>query len=342
MIWKYTAAWLQPEIRESVLCSSLRDLSELLQKHYGQKVIVLIDEYDVPLAKATENGYYEQMVFLIRNMFEQVLKTNEHLYFAVLTGCLRVSKESIFTGLNNPNVFSITDEDCDSCFGFTDKEVRKMLAYYDLEEKYDAVHEWYDGYRFGEADVYCPWDVINYVNKLQKNRNLAPQDYWSNTSSNDVVRHFIEKVGDGLAKGEIEALVAGESVIKEINENLTYHSLYDSIENIWSILFSTGYLTQRGNIDGKYYHLAIPNMEIRNIIKNQIMTMFRETVAEDGKMLDAFCHALESGKADEVENLFTKYLEKTISIRDTFVRKPTKENFYHGILLGILGFKKEM
>lgn len=324
---------------DAVLMGSLKTLSMLLEKHFGEKVIILIDEYDVPLSKANERQYYDEMILLIRNMFEQVLKTNDSLYFAVLTGCLRVSKESIFTGLNNPSVFSITDEDCDSYFGFTDEEVRKMLTYYNLEDKYDLIREWYDGYRFGDTDVYCPWDVINYVNKLQTRKNLSPQDYWSNTSSNDIVRHFIERIGNGLTKSEIEALVAGETVEKEIHEDLTYNRLYDTTDNIWSVLFTTGYLTQRGTSDGRTYQLAIPNMEIRNIFKNQIMAMFRENVEQDGKTLNAFCQALQAGDSIEVERLFSEYLGKTISIRDTFVRKPTKENFYHGILLGILGYK---
>ena len=282
---------------DAVLMGGLKTLSVLLEKHYGEKVIVLIDEYDVPLAKANEQGYYDEMVLLLRNMLEQVLKTNDSLYFAVLTGCLRVSKESIFTGLNNMAVFSVTDEDCDTYFGFTDDEIQEMLSYYGLEDKYDLIREWYDGYHFGAADVYCPWDVINYISKLLVNRNRPPQDYWSNTSSNDVVRHFVEKTGSGVTKSEIEMLVAGETVSKEIYEDLTYNRLYDSVEHIWSVLFMTGYLTQRGTQDGRIYQLTIPNMEIRNIFKNQIMAMFRETVGEDGGMLRAFCGALERGDA---------------------------------------------
>ena len=324
---------------DSVLTGSLRTLSELLEKYYGRKVILLIDEYDVPLAKANEQNYYDEMVLLIRSLFGQALKTNGSLHFAVLTGCLRVSKESIFTGLNNTKVFSITDEACDSYFGFTDEEVKDMLAYYELTDKYEIMKEWYDGYRFGEADVYCPWDVVSYVDKLLTRRSLPPQDYWSNTSGNDIVRHFIEKLGDGLTRGELEALVAGESVSKEIYEDLTYNQLYDSIDHIWSVLFATGYLTRRGTGHGNSIELAIPNREIRNLFTRQIMTLFKEDVEKDGGTLRAFCSALEAGDAPEVERLFTAYLNRTVSIRDTFVRKPTKENFYHGILLGILGFK---
>ena len=333
-----TESFIMPD---SVLMGSLKILSTLLQKHYGERVIVLIDEYDVPLAKANEQNYYEKMIILMRNMLEQVLKTNDSLYFAILTGCLRVSKESIFTGLNNTNIFSIIDEDCDSYFGFTDYEVRKLLEYYELSDKYDVMKAWYNGYRFGDSDVYCPWDVVSYVNKLRKKRTLSPQDYWSNTSGNDIVRYFIEKVDKGLAKSEIEALVAGEIVTKDIHMDLTYDHIYDSIDNIWSVLFTTGYLTQRGNLDGKCYQLAIPNMEIRNIFTEQIMTMFKENTKRDGEKLQEFCDALEAGKAVEVERLFDEYLKRTISIRDTFVRKPTKENFYHGIMLGILGFKTD-
>ena len=324
---------------DAVLMGSLKTLCTLLYKHYGKKVIVLIDEYDVPLAKANEQGYYDQMILLIRNMFEQALKTNDSLYFAVLTGCLRVSKESSFTGLNNLTVFSITDVDCDSYFGFTDPEVQEMLAYYDLTEKYDSIKEWYDGYRFGDTDVYCPWDVVSYVSKLLTNPKLPPQDYWSNTSGNDVVQHFIEQLDHGLTRGEIEALVAGETVTKEIRTDLTYHTLYRSMENIWSVLFTTGYLTCRGEADGRRYELAIPNREIRRIFTDQIMELFREDTQKDGERLRLFCEALQAGDAAEVERIFTAYLRDTISIRDTFVRRPTKENFYHGILLGILGFK---
>lgn len=331
-----TESFIMPD---SVLMGSLKTLSTLLQKHYGERVIILIDEYDVPLAKANEQNYYEQMVILIRNMLEQALKTNDSLYFSILTGCLRVSKESIFTGLNNTNTFSIIDEDCDSYFGFTDYEVRELLEYYELSDKYDIMKAWYDGYRFGDSDVYCPWDVISYINKLRRKRTLPPQDYWSNTSGNDVVRYFIEKVDKGLAKSEIEALVAGETVTKDIHMDLTYDHIYDSIDNIWSVLFTTGYLTKRGNSDGKRYQLAIPNMEIRNIFTEQIMAMFKEDTGQDGEKLQAFCEALETGNVAEVEHLFEEYLKQTVSIRDTFARKPTKENFYHGIMLGILGFK---
>lgn len=332
---------MEKDMTDETLMFSLREFSELLYKHYGKKVIILIDEYDVPLAKANEQGYYDEMIFLIRNMFEQALKTNEYLYFAVLTGCLRVAKESIFTGLKNLKVLSVTSVRFDEYFGFTDDEVQEMLTYYGLSEKYQTVKDWYDGYRFGSVEVYCPWDVINYCDDLLDNPEAEPKNYWSNTSSNDVVRHFIGTLDAGGTKREMEALIAGEPVTKEIHEELTYNNLYDSMENIWSVLFMTGYLTYRGNPSGGSYPFVIPNMEIRNIYRDQIMEMFVKNVAGDGTYFRSFCDALKSGDAPEVEKLFSGYLQRTVSIRDTFVRKPTKENFYHGILLGILGYKTD-
>ena len=327
------------DVSEGMLCSSLRVFSELLQKHHGRKVVLLIDEYDVPLAKAFEQGYYDQMIVLIRNMFEQGLKTNGNLFMAVLTGCMRVSKESIFTGLNNLRVLSIADVRFDEYFGFTDKEVREMLAYYDKLAYYETVREWYDGYRFGAVDVYCPWDVINYCDLLRSNPKAQPQNYWCNTSSNDAVRHFIEMADVGATKMEIEKLVAGEEITKEIRQELTYQDMYSTIENLWSLLFTTGYLTQRGEPDGRRFHLVIPNKEIREIFEMQIVDLFKEHVKKDGETLDRFCEALKNGETESVQRQFQAYLRKTISIRDTFVKKNMKENFYHGILLGILGFK---
>ena len=327
------------DVSEGMLCSSLRVFSELLQKHHGRKVVLLIDEYDVPLAKAFEQGYYDQMIVLIRNMFEQGLKTNGNLFMAVLTGCMRVSKESIFTGLNNLRVLSIADVRFDEYFGFTDKEVREMLAYYDKSLYYETVREWYDGYRFGAVDVYCPWDVINYCDLLRSNPKAQPQNYWCNTSSNDAVRRFIEMADVGATKMEIEKLVAGEEITKEIRQELTYQDMYSTIENLWSLLFTTGYLTQRGEPEGRQFHLAIPNKEIREIFEMQIVDLFKEHVKKDGETLDRFCEALKNGETESVQRQFQAYLRKTISIRDTFVKKNMKENFYHGILLGILGFK---
>ena len=324
---------------DSVLMGSLKTLSSLLEKHYEKKVILLIDEYDVPLSKANEQGYYNEMVFLMRNLLQQVLKTNSSLYFAVLTGCLRVAKESIFTGLNNLKIYSITDVRFDEYFGFTDSEVKEMLAYYGQEAKGQTVREWYDGYHFGTLDVYCPWDVISYCDDLIDDKDAAPKNYWINTSGNDVVRHFIEKMGNGVMKGEMEALIDGKEVEKEIHEDLTYHEIYDSVNHLWSMLFMTGYLTRQEPADGDRYKLVIPNLEIRSIFIRQIMAMFKKEVAKDGKLLESFCNALEQGNAAEVEKLFSSYLKKSISIRDTFVQKTLKENFYHGILLGILGYK---
>ena len=330
------------EMTNDSLVYSIRELTELLEKHYGRKVIVLIDEYDVPLAKANENGYYDEMVLLIRNLFENALKTNSSLKFAVLTGCLRIAKESIFTGLNNFKDYSITDKSFDETFGFTDAEVRELLRYYGQEKYYETVKEWYDGYRFGNVDVYCPWDVINFCSDHLADPGLEPKNYWANTSGNSVISHFIDSVGkpQKLTRMELEQLVNGGIVQKEINSELTYKELYSSIDNLWSTLFMTGYLTQRGEPSGNRYNLVIPNREIRNIITNHILKMFKENVKDDGKTVSDLCDALLNQNPEKVELIFTEYMKKTISIRDTFARKPTKENFYHGLLLGILGFKE--
>lgn len=330
------------EMTNDSLVYSIRELTELLEKHYGSKVIVLIDEYDVPLAKANENGYYDEMVLLIRNLFENALKTNSRLKFAVLTGCLRIAKESIFTGLNNFKVYSITDKSFDETFGFTDAEVKELLRYYGQEKYYETVKEWYDGYRFGNVDVYCPWDVINFCSDHLADPGLEPKNYWANTSGNSVISHFIDSVGkpQKLTRMELEQLVNGGIVQKEINSELTYKELYSSIDNLWSTLFMTGYLTQRGEPSGNRYNLVIPNREIRNIITNHILKMFKENVKDDGKTVSDLCDALLNQNPEKVELIFTEYMKKTISIRDTFAQKPTKENFYHGLLLGILGFKE--
>ena len=385
---------LLPDMKESVLCSSLRILSELLEKHHGQKVILLIDEYDVPLAKAFELGYYNSMTLLIRNLFENALKTNDSLKFAVLTGCMRISKESIFTGLNNLKVLSVADVQFDEYFGFTDSDVKNILEYYELSEHYDEIKMWYDGYRFGNVEVYCPWDVINYCDELRINNMAQPQNYWSNTraclknhsrnlhaplcgifhpnsvavarygalirakyttncdahlaeslfqtrsSSNEAVKRFIQETDKGTVRKEIEKLIAGETIVKEIHQELTYQDMYASIENLWSVLFTTGYLTQTGRKDANTFMLTIPNMEIRNIFLTQIMEYFKKTVSENGEALEKFCNALKDGNSEVVEQSLNNYLKRTISIRDTFVKKQMKENFYHGILLGILGFQQ--
>lgn len=331
---------LKRDMDEAEFYVSLRELSRLLAKHFDKKVIILIDEYDVPLAKAYENGYYDQMIFMMRNFLEQALKTNRNLQFAVLTGCMRISRESIFTGLNNFQVLSISDVGFDEYFGFTDNEVRQLLCYYRQEQSYGSIREWYDGYRFGNVDVYCPWDVLNHCQKLLADPSVPPQNYWINTSSNDVVRRFIEKSDSGMTRQEIEALIAGEEIEKEICQELTYQDMYANIENIWSVLFMTGYLTYHGKPENNRFCLAIPNLEIRNIFTTQIMDYFQKNVQADGKTLKSFCDALEQGDAETVEEILQQYLKKTISIRDTFVQKQMKENFYHGILLGILGIKE--
>ena len=325
---------------ENVLVSGLLTLSALLHKHYGKKVILLIDEYDVPLDKAFQYGYYEEMVSLIRNLLGNALKTNTSLYFAVLTGCRRISRESIFTGLNNLKVMSITNVQFDEYFGFTDSEVKEMLNSYGLADHFDSVKAWYDGYRFGKVDVYCPWDVISYCDNLRADPDARPEDYWSNTSGNAIVRRFIDLANE-KTRDEIERLIAGETIVKEIRQELTYGELDSSIENLWSVLFTTGYLTSRGRIDGDKYALAIPNYEIRKLFIQQIREWFRNQTIKDKKTLDKFCKAFPEQDAEQIEELFNDYLWNTISIRDTASRKEQRESFYHGILLGILGCQDE-
>lgn len=321
---------------ESMITASLRNLSMLLFRHYGRQVILLIDEYDVPLDKAFQDGYYDAMVLLMRSMLGNGLKTNPNLYFAVLTGCLRIAKESIFTGLNNFNVLSVTSVQFDEYFGFTDEEVKEMLKYFDLSQHYDTVKEWYDGYLFGKQAVYCPWDVISYCKNLCADSSAMPEDYWSNTSSNSIVRRFIDKSGK-QTKEEIERLIAGEAIVKEIKQELTYNELDKSIDHLWSVLFTTGYLTKRKRVDSRKYELMIPNREIRELFILQIQEWFADTAAADTNKLDELCRAFPEGNAEVIEKLFNDYLWNTISIRDTASAKEWKENFYHGILLGLLG-----
>jgi len=325
---------------QDVLSDSLRLLCGLLQKHYGEKVILLIDEYDVPLAKAQQSGYYDEMTDLIRNLFDHALKSNDSLKFAVLTGCLQISKESIFTGLNNPQVLSITNVQFDEHFGFSETEVRTLLEDYGLSRHFDTIKEWYDGYRFGKAEVYCPWDVINYCADLLADPDAPPSSFWANTSGNDIVREFI-RMAKPQTRREIEQLVAGESIAKKINQKLTYRELYASTDNLWSVLFTTGYLTQRERLADGAYLLAIPNLEIRQIFVEQILEWYQEEVRRDPSALDAFCAAFSKADADAVETYFNAYLSKTISIRDTAARKTKKENFYHGILLGLLSHRED-
>lgn len=337
---------LDEHMENKTLYSSLSLLSEFLKKHYGKKVIILIDEYDVPLAKASKQNYYKKIVLLIRNLFEKALKTNSALEFAVLTGCLpryafgvRVSKESIFTGLNNPKMYTLLDARCDEQFGFTDDEVQEMLAYYDLSEYYDITKEWYDGYKIGRANVYNPWDVINWCDQLLTDTNKVPKSYWTNSSGNEEVQRFIQKMGNGVTKTQIERLISGETVQKKIEEQLTYDAMYDSVENMWSLLYATGYLTQSEAPAGNLVRLTIPNTEVRSIFRDFVLKLFEKKIAQDGVTVSAFCEALKSGNAPEAETLFTALMKNTISVRDTAVRKEFKESFYHGLLLGILGFK---
>ena len=322
------------------IADSLRMLSQLLFLHYDKKVVILIDEYDVPLDKAFQNGYYSEMTSLIRGILGQALNTNDYLQFAVLTGCLRISKESIFTGLNNFKVLSIADARFDEQFGFTDSEVRDILEKYGVSDKISEVKDWYDGYRFGKADVYCPWDVINYVDHLQADPNARPQAYWINSSGNGLVRRLIN-IADESTKDEIERLIAGETIEKAIRLELTYDEIDNSIDNIWSVLFTTGYLTNAGEIelpggDGYGYRLVIPNKEVRQVFVSQIQEWFRQTVTYDNGSVQGLCEAFMGGDADKIQNNLNMILIKTISVLDTKARDDQKENFYHGLLLGLL------
>ena len=321
---------------DELLKDSLQTLSQLLQRHYGQSVIILVDEYDVPLDKAYQSGYYDSMVELIKVLFGNAFKTNDSLKFAVLTGCLRISKESIFTGLNNFKVYTIKDVRYNEYFGFTDAEVKQMLEYYGLSNQYDAVKEWYDGYMFGNLGIYCPWDVINYCGDLRDGSVSKPQNYWVNTSSNDIIRKFIDRA-DATTKDEIEQLINGGHVRKLIHQELTYRDLDSDIDNLWSLLFTTGYLTQDGDDGDGISSLAIPNREIHWIYTQQIRSWFKDETKKDSHKLEAFCRAFIENDTTAIENGFTSYLDETISVRDTYVKKEMKENFYHGILLGLFG-----
>ena len=324
------------DMEDTLLRGSLSILSQLLKKHYGRNVIILIDEYDVPLDRAYQSKYYDEMVEFIKVLFGQALKTNNSLHFAVLTGCLRISKESIFTGLNNFNVYTIKDALYNEYFGFTDDEVTSMLEYYGFMEKYNTIKKWYDGYQFGSVDIYCPWDVVNYCHALKMNMSIKPQNYWINTSSNNIVRQFI-----GMAKqntrNEIELLIDGGSITKKIRQELTYRDLESNIDNLWSILFTTGYLTQCSKTNDSMTKLVIPNEEVRMIFVEQVQEWFKAETTKDSQNLESFCRAFEENNVTAIEEGFTSYLKKTISIRDTHTKNSMKENFYHGILLGLFG-----
>ena len=314
---------------------SLKKISELLYQHYGQKTIVLIDEYDVPLDKAFQHGYYREMVTLIRGLFGEALKTNDFLQFAVLTGCLRVSKESIFTGLNNFKVYSADDVRYDEEFGFTNEEVKKLLEDYSLQKHFTEVKEWYDGYRFGNADIYCPWDVINYVDDLVSEAKSQPKAYWINSSGNDLVKRFID-MADKTTKDEIEQLIVGEAVEKRIRLDLTYDEIDNSIDNLWSVLFTTGYLTKNGDVENGMYRLIIPNKEVREVFLLQIHDWFDQVVANDHASTEKINRGFLEGKTDDIQRELTMFLGETISVLDTKARNEEKEIFYHGILIGIL------
>ena len=320
---------------DSTLTDSLKTLSRLLVRHYGRKVILLIDEYDVPLDKAFQAGYYEEMVSLIRNLFSNALKTNDDLQFSVLTGCLRISKESIFTGLNNLNVMTVSDPYfCDS-FGFTDSEVKELLSYYGLENVHETVRDWYDGYQFGNASVYCPWDVIKYVQILLRDKEAEPENYWANTSENSIVRRLLSRA-DQTTRDEIEQLVNGGMIVKSIRQEITYKDIEASIDNVWSVLYSTGYLTSRGRLPGKRLRLVLPNQEVKELFIELVKDWFRETTRADSSRINRFCDAFPAGDVSMIQEMLHDYLWDSISVRDAAVRMNMKENFYHGMVLGLL------
>lgn len=321
---------------DDLLKDSLLMLSQFLRKHYGQDTIMLIDEYDVPLDKAYQAGYYNSMVEFIKVLFGNAFKTNDSLKFAILTGCLRISKESIFTGLNNFSIYTVKDVQYNEYFGFTDTEVRQMLAYYGFMEKYDTIKEWYDGYHFNGLDIYCPWDVVSYCHALKMKPSTQPQNYWVNTSSNDIIRRFIARA-DATTRDEIELLINGGHVKKMIHQELTYRDLDSDIDNLWSLLFTTGYLTQEGEDEEEISTLVIPNREIHWIYVQQIRRWFKDETRKNSQKLENFCKAFEENDVTTIEKEFTSYLRKTISLRDTSIKKEMKENFYHGILLGLFG-----
>ena len=324
----------QPEDVDIVI-SSIKTLSDLLYKHYGKKTVILIDEYDVPLDKAFQHGYYKEMIYFTRGLLGEALKTNDSLNFAVLTGCLRVSKESIFTGLNNFKILSITDTRFDEQFGFTDTEVRKLLSDYHLEDRFAEVKEWYDGYRFGKADVYCPWDVVNFVDRVKDDPEARPEAYWINTSGNDLVKRFIDKANK-TTKNEIERLINGEAIEKELRLDLTYEEIDQSIENLWSVLFTTGYLTQTGRTEKGAYRLIIPNREVREVFRLQINEWFKKSIFTNTERLTAFWKAFEEGDTEGIEQYLNRVLSNSISVFDTKARKEEKESSYHNLLVGIL------
>lgn len=320
---------------DAVLRDSLKTLSRILFRHYGQKVIMLIDEYDVPLDRALQAGYYDEMIFLIRSMLGNALKTNENLYFAVLMGCLRIPEESIFTGFNNQKIHTITDVRYDEFFGFTDADVKELLDFYGLSSYREKIRDWYDGYRFGNVDVYCPWDVIHYCDELLGNPKVRPKNYWANASENNLVRLLLKK-SNITTRFEIEQLINGETITKAIRQELTYRNVEDSIDNIWSVLYSTGYLTQRGRMPGRQMKLELPNREIKELFIDLVKDWFQETTWADSERINRFCAAFPEGDASTIQDMLNDYLWDSISVRDTAVRRNMKENFYHGMVLGLL------
>ncbi len=323
-------------VSDAFLMSSLNNLSKYLYKHHGQKVIILLDEYDVPLDKAEQNGFYKEMLSMIRGLFDQTLKTNPYMQSAVMTGCLRIAKESIFTGMNKVNVYTVLDRNFSDAFGYTDEEVKTMLEYLGFTQHYEDIKAWYDGYQFGDKHIYCPWDVNKYCDDLYTEAVTTPKPYWMNTSGNDIIRKFIETSAEEALEDEVEELINGGSVRKKIHQELTYKDLYTTIDNIWSILFTTGYLTVDGDPEDEELNLVIPNQGIRKIFRDQVFEWIKEGLKNNPEYLNGFCEYFVQGKAAEIEDQFNEFLDETISIRDS-----GEEKFYHAYLLGMLRNRKD-
>lgn len=320
----------------SLYITALKFLSDCLNKYHNEKVIILIDEYDVPLENAFFEGFYKEMIGFIRSLFESALKTNSSLEFSVITGCLRISKESIFTGLNNLKIISILDDRYAEHFGFTDDEVIKICEDYNIQQKYETIKQWFNGYIFGETNVYNPWSVMQYVDDLKANINRLPKSYWANTSSNSIVKSLIERADD-ITKGEIEALIEGKTIEKPVHEDITYDDVYDNLDNLWNFMFFTGYFKKISermdeNTQENFVELAIPNLEVKYIFRTKILKWFNEHIklCDMTKMFNAIIN--KNVELFEIE--LNKLLLDTISFNDAY------ENFYHGFLVGVLSNMK--
>lgn len=320
------------EAKEIEYAKSLQFLSICLEKYFGRKTIILIDEYDVPLENAFFQGFYDEMISFMRSLFESALKTNPSLEFSVITGCLRISRESIFTGLNNLKIISILDDRYAEHFGFTDDEVIKICEDYNMQQKYETIKQWFNGYIFGETNVYNPWSVMQYVDDLKANINKSPKSYWANTSSNSIVKRLIERADD-ITKGEIEALIEGKTIEKPVHEDITYDDVYDNLDNLWNFMFFTGYFKKISermdeNTQENFVELAIPNLEVKYIFRTKILKWFNEKIKSED--LSLLYTSIIKGEVDVFQKEVNRLLKKTISFNDAY------ENFYHGFMIGLL------